>query len=123
MNEITPTDRPMELIIKPTEMCNFACTFCSSTNIAKNHKDKMDLEYIFNFLRRYPQTGTIIVNGGDPLMMSPKWYWQIIEFLDEHDMPATLSPTTNLWGFYQNTEVSSVQCQIHDIGISSYDWI
>lgn len=105
MTQITPTDRSMDLILKPTEMCNFACTFCSSSKIAANHKDKMDHEYIFNFLRRYPKTRTIIINGGDPLMMPPKWYWKIIEFLDEHEMPATLSFTTNLWSFYQNPKL------------------
>lgn len=105
MTDITPIDRPMELIIKPTEMCNFACTFCSSSKIAKHHKDKMDHEYIFNFLRRYPKTSIIIVNGGDPLMMPPKWYFDIIDFLDEHEMPATISFTSNLWAFYQNPDL------------------
>lgn len=90
----------MDLIIKPTEACNFKCTFCSSTKIDPNNAGKLDHDYIFKFLKRYPDTNTIIVNGGDPLMMEPDYYWKIIEFLDEHDMPATISFTSNLWPFY-----------------------
>jgi radical SAM protein with 4Fe4S-binding SPASM domain len=93
----------MDLIIKPTEVCNFKCTFCSSTDIT--HTDKaaqLDLNKIFKFLKRFPETRTIIVNGGDPLMMNPAYYWQIIKYLDKHDLPATISFTTNLWPFYKN---------------------
>ena len=61
----------MELIIKPTEACNFACTFCSSNKITRESSGKkafLKLETIYQFLERFPQTRTIIVNGGDPLM-------------------------------------------------------
>ena len=92
----------MELIIKPTERCNFKCTFCSSTSITDDKSAELDHEYIFRFLQRYPQTNTIIVNGGDPLMMDPDYYWKIIEYLDENNLPATISFTTNLWPFYKN---------------------
>lgn len=94
----------MELIIKPTEKCNFKCTFCSSTSIADNPTDELDLENIFKFLKRFPETNTIIVNGGDPLMMKPSYYQEILDHLDEHDYPTTLSFTTNLWPFYQNPD-------------------
>lgn len=94
----------MDLIIKPTEKCNFKCTFCSSTKIADNHTSILDLDYVFQFLKRFPQTNTIIVNGGDPLMMDPSYYWQIIEYLDQHDLPASISLTTNLWPFYKKPE-------------------
>lgn len=94
----------MDLIIKPTELCNFKCTFCSSTKLVDDKAAKLDLNYIFRFLQRYPETRTIIVNGGDPLMMAPSYYWKIIEYLDEHDLPATISLTTNLWPFYKNPD-------------------
>lgn len=93
--------RKMELIVKPTEACNFKCTFCSSTDITDEKSKVLDLDHIFNFLRRFPQTNTIIINGGDPLMVKPEYYWKIIDFLDEHHLPATLSFTTNLWAFYK----------------------
>ncbi len=94
----------MELIIKPTELCNFKCTFCSSTYITDEKSKTLDLEYIFRFLKRYPETNSIIVNGGDPLMVSPDYYWKIIEYLDDHDLPAGISFTTNLWPFYKNPD-------------------
>ena len=94
----------MEFIIRPTEACNFKCTFCSSTQISDEHTLVLDLERIYAFLRRFPKTSTIIVNGGDPLMVKPSYYWDIISFLDENDMPATMSFTSNLWPFYKKPE-------------------
>jgi radical SAM protein with 4Fe4S-binding SPASM domain len=91
----------MDLIIKPTELCNFKCTFCSSTKIAHHKKDLLDHNYIFRFLKRFPQTKTIIVNGGDPLMVEPDYYWRIIDWLDEHNYDTSISLTTNLWPFYK----------------------
>ncbi len=91
----------MELIIKPTEICNFSCTFCSSTNLVDDKKALLNHEQIFTFLKRYPETNTIIINGGDPLVLSPDYYWEIIDFLDQHQMITTLSFTTNLWDFYK----------------------
>tara|TARA_B110001454_G_scaffold16145_2_gene14632 strand:+ start:45814 stop:46860 length:1047 start_codon:yes stop_codon:yes gene_type:complete len=89
----------MELIIKPTERCNFKCTFCSSTNITDEKSKILDLETIFSFLKRFPETGSIIVNGGDPLMVDPGYYWKIIEFLDQEKMSTSISFTSNLWAF------------------------
>ncbi|MCS5550422.1 MAG: hypothetical protein NZ811_02775 [Gammaproteobacteria bacterium] len=95
----------MNLIIKPTELCNFKCTFCSSTDISEEHAKLLDLEYVFNFLDRHPETTTIIVNGGDPLMVSPDYYWQIIDYLDQMGMDnCNISLTTNLWPFYKKVE-------------------
>jgi radical SAM protein with 4Fe4S-binding SPASM domain len=95
----------MELIIKPTELCNFKCTFCSSTDITDDKDKILDLNKIYAFLERYPHTNTIIVNGGDPLMVRPEYYWEIIKYLDSHNLPATLSLTTNLWAFYKKPEM------------------
>ncbi len=94
----------MELIIKPTEACNFKCTFCSSTSIAESKAQLLSLNQIFRFLKRFPQTNTIIVNGGDPLVVKPEYYWQILSFLKENNMSTTLSFTSNLWDFYQNPD-------------------
>ena len=90
----------MDLIVKPTELCNFKCSFCSSSKITfEDNTATLDLNKIFKFLKRFPETNTIIVNGGDPLMMKPNYYWKIIEFLDKHDMPTSISLTTNLYPF------------------------
>jgi len=92
----------MDLIIKPTEKCNFKCTFCSSTHITDDKTAELDTHKIFKFLERFPETQTIIVNGGDPLMMSPEYYWEIINHLDKIESNCTISFTTNLWPFYKN---------------------
>ena len=92
----------MDLIIKPTEKCNFKCTFCSSTNITEDKTAELDHQYIWDFLNRFPETNTIIVNGGDPLMMEPEYYWKIIHHLDKINSPASISFTSNLWPFYKN---------------------
>jgi radical SAM protein with 4Fe4S-binding SPASM domain len=94
----------MDLIIKPTEVCNFACTFCSSTMIADHKKQVLDLQLVFDFLKRFPKTNTIIVNGGDPLMVPPEYYWKIIDYLDQNNLPAILSFTSNLWDFYRRPD-------------------
>jgi len=94
----------MELIIKPTEACNFKCTFCSSTDIAEDKSSRLDLEQVFKFLKRFPETNTIIVNGGDPLMVPVNYYWEIIDWLDKNYYETSISLTTNLWAFYKNPE-------------------
>ncbi len=94
----------MDLILKPTEACNFKCTFCSSTSIAQEDIKLLDIEEVYKFLDEWPETRTIIVNGGDPLMVKPQYYWDIIKYLDDHDMPTRISFTTNLWPFYVNPD-------------------
>ena len=91
----------MDLIIKPTELCNFKCTFCSSTKISDNKSDLLSHDQIFKFLERFPDTKTIIVNGGDPLMLEPDYYWRIIDWLDEREYETSIALTTNLWPFYK----------------------
>lgn len=90
----------MELIIKPTVKCDFACTFCSSPNLSKDKTDTLSLSSIKDFLLKHPDTNTIIVNGGDPLMLSPTYYFDIIELLEELGMETSLSFTTNLNNFF-----------------------
>ena len=109
----------MDLIIKPTELCNFKCTFCSSTKLVADKASKLNLDYIYRFLKRYPETRTIIVNGGDPLMMNPDYYWKLIDHLDENDLPASISLTTNLWPFYKNPDKWLKLFQHERVGVAT----
>ena len=95
----------MDLIIKPTEKCNFKCTFCSSTHITEDKSQELDHQYIFDFLDRFPNTNSIIVNGGDPLMMKPDYYFTILDYIEKHNLPTSISLTTNLWAFYKKPEM------------------
>jgi radical SAM protein with 4Fe4S-binding SPASM domain len=95
----------MELIIKPTELCNFKCSFCSSTKLVEDKASTLEHQHIFDFLKRFPNTNTIIVNGGDPLMMKPEYYFTILDYIDKHKLITQLSLTTNLWAFYKKPEM------------------
>lgn len=111
--------RPMELIIKPTELCNFKCTFCSSTNITEDKALTLDLEHIFTFLKRFPGTNTIIVNGGDPLMVKPEYYWKLIEFIERNNLRTNLSFTSNLWAFYKKPEMWEELLKHERVGVTT----
>lgn len=91
----------MDLIIKPVLTCNFKCTFCSSTTITDDSTSMLDLNMISRFVDRFPDTKTIIVNGGDPLMVQPQYYWDLIKILDDKGSDASISFTSNLWPFYK----------------------
>lgn len=95
----------VDLILKPSVRCNFRCTFCSSTHISDDHDEIVELEDFERFVVRYPHMRTVILNGGDPLMMRPEYYWKMIEILDKHGCEARLSFTTNLWAFYKKPEM------------------
>lgn len=109
----------MELIIKPTERCNFKCTFCSSTHLVDDKSTTLNHQKIFEFLERFPDTSTIIVNGGDPLMVSPDYYWKIINYLDEKNLDTTLAFTSNLWGFYKNPKIWADLFRNSRVGITT----
>lgn len=94
----------MELIIKPTEICDFACSFCSSSEISESKKNLLDLDKVFQFLERHPQTESIIVNGGEPLMVEPEYYFKILDYIEEHSLPTGLGFTSNLWDFYKKPD-------------------
>lgn len=109
----------MNLIIKPTVNCNFKCTFCSSTHLSEVAKDIVELADIEAFIKRYPETSTIIVNGGDPLMMPPEYYWEIIKICEKYDCNAVLSFTTNLWAFYKKPEMWSPLFKLDRVGVTT----
>lgn len=62
----------------------------------------LDLDMVRRFIVRYPETKTIIVNGGDPLMVPVQYYWDLIQILDDLESEATISFTSNLWPFLKN---------------------
>jgi Arylsulfatase regulator (Fe-S oxidoreductase) len=95
----------MDLILKPTQRCNFKCTFCSSTYLTDDANEVVSLEDVERFIVRYPETRTIIVNGGDPLMMPVQYYWDLIAILDRLESDASISFTSNLWPFYKKPEM------------------
>lgn len=103
----------MELIIKPTVACNFACTFCSAGTMCCDHN--YDKKNVPNVLRDYiirTKPTNIIVTGGDPLMMDPEYYYQLYELIKDNpnnsynidNSYTCISLTTNLKDFYLNPD-------------------
>lgn len=83
----------MELIIKPTGRCNFNCTFCSAGNLNIKHQEKVP-EELKNILSIIKPDG-LIMTGGDPLLMSPEYYNELLKLGSWN-----ISFTTNLKDFY-----------------------
>lgn len=94
----------MNLVIKPTEACNFSCSFCSSSNLVSDKKSRLDLQHIYDFLKRFPDTQSIFVVGGDPLMMPVDYYFAILKYIEDNNLPTKISFTTNLWDFYKHPD-------------------
>ena len=94
----------MELILKISEICDWSCSFCSSSDIANTKRDVLDLDHVKRFLKRFPETNTIIINGGEPLMVKPSYYWELLDHLDEINSQSNISFTSNLWNFYNHPE-------------------
>lgn len=109
----------MELVLKVTVACNFKCKFCSSTYLSENPKDQVSLDEVEQFIKRFPDTETIVMNGGDPLMVAPKYYWDMIAMLERLGSPAKLSITTNLWAFYKKPEMWGPLFRHERVGVTT----
>ena len=92
----------MDLVIKPTNKCNFACTFCARGD--PDRQKDMSLQNIYDFVDKYDYIHTIIFNGGDPLMMSPEYYFSIIDYVTKKHKDCFFSFTSNMWDFYKHPE-------------------
>lgn len=89
----------MHLIIKPTGLCNFNCTFCSAHDLTIHHpSDGKVPEKIKNFINEL-KPDSLIITGGEPLMVSPDYYYNLHEIID-----CPISATTNLKDFYLHPE-------------------
>lgn len=88
----------MDIILNPTNKCNFACEFCAAFNL---DECTMDADSAIRRIKPYSHDlGQIIINGGDPLCMDPKFYWKLLEYINTLDHYVTISLTTNLWDFH-----------------------
>ena len=87
----------MFLLIKPTSRCNFNCNFCSAKNLQIKHYDKVP-EIIKDRIKVL-DPDWIIITGGDPLMVSPKYYEELLSITK-----CQISLTTNLKDFYLNPD-------------------
>lgn len=89
----------MQLIIKPTGLCNFNCKFCSAGNLSIYHPADNKVPQQIKDLITDLKPQSIIITGGEPLMVSPEYYYDLHDFY-----PCHISPTSNLKGFYMNPD-------------------
>lgn len=90
----------MELIIKPTGLCNFNCEFCSASNLDISHpKNGVPKEIKDLILKMKPST--IILTGGEPLMVGPDYIMEIQELAPDNTY---ISLTSNMKDFYFNPD-------------------
>jgi len=97
-------EKRMTLLIKPLEACDFACDFCSSSYLVDDKKARLHLSKIYQFLERYPNTQAIFVVGGEPLLMPPSYYRDLLNHIEQKGYPVQLLVTSNLWNWYKNPE-------------------
>ena len=89
----------MDLIIKPTGRCNFNCSFCSAYGLDIQHPiDNKVPEKIKNLIADL-KPNSIIITGGEPLMVNPEYYYELYELAK-----CPISATTNLKDFYYHPE-------------------
>lgn len=92
----------MEVIIKPTGRCNFACEFCSAgmmDTCTKHPSDGHVQQSILDFLDNTKNLTSLIITGGDPMVVDPSYYYQLYERYH-----VCIGATTNLKDFYFNPE-------------------
>lgn len=88
----------MELIIRVTGRCNFDCTFCSAGSLDIAHPTNGVPEQIKDVIRTI-KPNSIIISGGEPLLVGPEYYEELLELAK-----CPISITTNLKDFYYNPD-------------------
>ena len=93
----------MDIVINPTSACNFACKFCAASNMQSN---RLTSKQTIDLLSKFKDTlRMIVINGGDPLMMDPQYYYDIMNWCRTELMRMVpISMTTNLLDFYTHPE-------------------
>lgn len=89
----------MNLIIKPTGRCNFACTFCSAHDMDIQHPSDKHVPDLIKDLVIKLNPSWLIITGGEPLMVDPEYYYELHEICD-----CKMSATSNLKDFYFHPE-------------------
>lgn len=88
----------MQLIIKPTGLCNFNCSFCSAANLDIAHPGNKVPQQIKEVIERIKPDG-LIITGGEPLCVDPEYYLELADIAK-----CNISFTTNLKGLYLDPE-------------------
>lgn len=90
----------MILILKPTSACNFCCSFCSAKELKVKYAKKHVPQKIKDLIKKL-NPDWMSITGGDPLMLDPEYYFEILETLGPGK---EIALTTNLKAFYENPD-------------------
>lgn len=86
----------MELIIKPTSSCNFACEFCAASNCSIPTYNYPN-DRLINLIRKL-KPSILIFTGGEPTCVPPRYYEVLL--YETKDLDCQVSLTTNLKNIY-----------------------
>ena len=94
----------MVCYVKPTNFCNIGCSHCYLPEFVRADKTLMSmetLEKIVGMITEYAeaygfQKANILWHGGEPLLVSPDWYWSATEVIRRSDFRFTQSMQTSL---------------------------
>lgn len=96
----------MLLVYFITSRCNFACTFCSANKMIKDKSrqisepDLSDSSPFVQYVKTFRPTSVNLM-GGEPLLVSPQFYKDLLKFLEDIDLKGcTVRLTSNLWDFH-----------------------
>lgn len=95
----------MEFVLKPTQLCNFKCSYCSSEHIAK--KSIIDLDCVLKYidlLGGIKGHSNIVVNGGDPLTLEPQFYLSMLDKIHKNNYDIDILIVSNMYDFYKHPD-------------------
>lgn len=92
----------LSLLVKPTNMCNFRCTYCfnDSFNLSKQqgYNSKMSLktvEKICDFQSKSQNSINWVWHGGEPLLMGEEFYIDQMEILQSYNIDNNIGMQSN----------------------------
>lgn len=101
------SELPIQLIIKPTSICNFSCEFCSAKNLNIPIHDKVPDTLREYLLKLRPND--VIITGGEPLVNPASYFQDLLDIMDSFGIEYSVQMTSNLMLWYENPE--------------KYDWL
>lgn len=88
------------IIIKPTKMCNAACTYCAAARGAFRKWSLDDFKRVYDkLLPHLNGQGTFIWHGGEPMLMGPDFYIGAWEYVSQHTPQMRFGMQSNILAY------------------------
>lgn len=80
-----------ELIIYPTFLCPFSCTFCLTKN-KNSYNELLSIDNITNFLLQHnDKFDKFVISGGEPMSFKNSYFNQLVDLLKEYNKPIVVN--------------------------------